>query len=180
MLLLFTYAYSQLIRLQFAVDPDLFLAMEKESELFVPMSLLWINRLKESVCAIPSKRFIDGDFNEFYFCGRKLCYDTIENTINACLRNEKNTKWELVPQGNDQYLLKNNSMCVSLFGTSTVQMKNCDGRDMTQRLRVVIYEPPSWISASKEKTMAERELDVIAKLQANEEHHRRESLMIAQ
>lgn len=177
MLLFLTAVLSDLIRLQFVANPDMFLSMEKDTKVILPISLIWLNELEDK-CGIASRRFIDGDYYELFFCGMKLCYDTSNNLVLSCEENEHNTKWEMVPEGNDQYILRNTSQCITLFGNDTVEMKKCDGRDLNQRFRKIDYIKKPFVAASLEPSMAERELENKLLLKANEDFFRRESMSV--
>lgn len=172
--------HSDLIRLKFVANNHLYLALDKilSSELrFVPASRHWIQELP-NYCGVASRRNIDNNFHEFFFCGFKMCYDEDQGIVSGCKGNELNTKWELVLVDDHTYMIKNSGSCITLKGESRVEMKECSDSNTRQMFIVEPYDRKSPIRIETDMPLAVRELDLRNKMKANEDFFRRESLLV--
>lgn len=132
-----------MVRFQFAYDLDIYLALylpsttSNKEPIFVGTSLTHLKSMS-NYCGKAALRRIEVDIYEIYFCGRKLCFNYNTQTLQSCVNNEHNTKWEI--QKVDVaglYLLRIENFCVTLrYGR--VQMEYCkEGVDLAQAIYMI-------------------------------------------
>lgn len=178
--LLLGLVHSDLIRLKFVANNHLYLALDRTflSELrFVPVSRHWTQVLP-NYCGVASRRNIDNNFHELFFCGFKMCYDEDRNIVRGCRRNEFDTKWELVLVDDHTYVIKNSENCITLVGESRVRMERCSITSVGQMFIIEPYYRKKPIRVDTDVPLAVRELNIRNQMRANEEFFRRESLLV--
>eukprot|EP00866_Antonospora_locustae_P000271 jgi/Antlo1/271/1580 len=172
--------HSDLIRLKFVANNHLYLALDRTflaEPKFVPVSRHWTQVLP-NYCGVASRRNIDNNFNELFFCGFKMCYDEGQNTVRGCKGNEHDTMWELVLVDDNTYVIKNSENCITLIGESRVEMKRCSTKNIEQMFIVEPYDRKKPIRVDTDVPLAVRELNIRNQMRANEEFFRRESLLV--
>lgn len=177
---LLSLVYSDLIRLKFVANNHLYLAMDRTSLSklrFVPVSRHWIQMLP-NYCGVVSRRNIDNNFHELFFCGFKMCYDEEQNIVLGCKRSELDTKWELILTDNHTYVIKNSGNCITLIGESRVGMEKCSATNIEQMFIIEPYDRKEPIRVDTDVPLAVREMNIRNQMKANEEFFRRESLLI--
>lgn len=178
--LLLGHVHSDLVRLKFVANNHLYLALDRifaSEPRFVPVSAQWIQVLP-NYCGVASRRNIDNNFHELFFCGFKMCYDEDLDIVRGCNRNEHNTKWELVLVDDHTYIIKNSGSCITLKGESRVVMKRCSDSNIRQMFIIESYDRKRPIRIETDVPIAVRELDLRNRMRANEDFFRRESLLV--